>query len=181
MDAACSRPSTLRCASRAATLALALTLGACGKKADDAPPQAAAAPAPASPDELRPGELAEGQERAFGLPLPRHMRISARFPDAVFATGAMSPEHVANYVRERVVADAVETGPAKTVFTRAKLKAGDDKTVIRIEVAQRGADTELVVRDQTPPPIKPGLTPEERMREHGMTLDGKLIDPKRLQ
>jgi hypothetical protein len=166
--------------SRTATLALALALGACGKKADDAPPQAAAAPAPASPDELRPGELAEGKERAFGLPLPRHMRISARFPDAIFAIGAISPEHVANYVRERVVADGVETGPAKTVFTKAKLKAGDDKTVMRIEVAQRGADTELVVRDQTPQPIKAG-TPEERMREHGMTLDGKLIDPKRLQ
>jgi hypothetical protein len=80
-----------------------------------------------------------------------------------------------------VVADAVETGPAKTVFTKAKLKSGDDKTVMRIEVSPRGADTELVVRDQTPAPIEPGLTPEQRMREHGMTLDGKLIDPKRLQ
>lgn len=164
-----------------AVLAGALAaLAGCGKEPDEVRPVEASAPA-AAPDELAPGELAEGQELAFGLKLPRRMQVSAKFPDAVFVTGAMAPEHVANYVRERVEADTVETGPAKTVFLKAKLKGGDDKAVLRIEVAQRGSVTELVVRDQTPPPIKPGLTPEERMREHGMTLDGKIIDPKRLQ
>jgi len=171
----------LRSPSQYLALAAALgALGGCGKRTDDVMPAAIPTPSVA-PDELAPGELAEGQEHAFGLPLPRRMRVSATFPDAIFAVGAMAPEHVANYVRQRVEADAVETGPAKTVFTKAKLKGGDASKVLRIEVAQRGSETELVVRDQTPPPIKPGLTPEERMREHGMTLDGKLLDPKHLQ
>jgi hypothetical protein len=108
------------------------------------------------------------------------MRVSATFPDAVFAVGALRPEDVSNYVRERVVAQGVETGPSKTVFTKAKLKAEPQRTM-RIEVVLKNGATELVVRDETPPPVEPGLSPEERMRKKGLLPDGTPIDKTRLE
>jgi hypothetical protein len=109
------------------------------------------------------------------------MRVSATFPDAVFAVGPLRPEDVSNYVRQRVEAQGVETGPSKTVFTKAKLKGADDPRLMRIEVVQKDGTTELVVRDQTPPPVEPGLSPDERMRKKGLLPDGTPIDKTRLQ
>jgi len=146
------------------------------------PPEATSASARApSVDELSPGELAEGEQRAFGLAIPRRMRVSATFPDAVFAVGALRPEDVSNYVRQRVVSEGVETGPSKTVFTKAKLKGAESERTMRIEVVLKDGATELVVRDQTPPPVEPGLSPDERMRKKGLLPDGTPIDKTRLE
>lgn len=147
--------------------------------AQAARPSASSVPAPPV-DRTLPGELAEGSERAFGLPIPRRMRIRARFPDAVFAIGDVPPDRLSNYVRARVVAGNVETGPAKTVFARATLKDAPQR-MLRIEVVTRAHLSELVVRDETRPPAEQGLTVEERWRRHGLTPDGKVIDPTRLE
>jgi hypothetical protein len=133
-------------------------------------------------DSVQPGEIAEGAERAFGLPIPRRMKVRARFPDAVFAVGNIPPERVSNFVRERVVAAGVETGPAKTVFSRATVKSAPER-MLRIEVVSRPSATELVVRDQTPPPapVDDGLSEEERWRRKGLKPDGSPLDPTRLE
>jgi hypothetical protein len=145
----------------------------------DAAPAAQAPPAPPI-DRALPGEIAPGPEDAFGLPIPLRMKVRARFPDAVFASGRLAPEDVARYVRERVTPELADAGPAKTVFTRARLKSGGDK-VLRIEVISRGAEAELVVRDETRPPAKAGLTEEERWRELGLTPQGAPLDPTQLE
>lgn len=153
--------------------------GDAGGPAPAAHPSASSAPAPPV-DRTLPGEIAEGTERAFGFPVPRHMRVRARFPDAVFAIGDIPLERLSNYVRARVVAGNVETGPAKTVFARATLKDAPQR-MLRIEVVARAHVSELVVRDETQPPAEQGLSVEERWRRHGLTPDGKVIDPTRLE
>jgi hypothetical protein len=161
-------------------LAFALLTG-CRAKEDAPPPPFVPPPAPAPAiDQARPNEIAEGGESAFGLPLPRVMVVKARFPDAVFASGHLSLETVANYVRERVIAAHVDTGPAKTVFTGVSIK-GAPQRVVRIEVATEGDQTEIVVRDQTRPPAKDGQTEEERWRELGLDPHGQPLDPTHLE
>ncbi|WP_437783522.1 hypothetical protein [Sorangium sp. So ce1097] len=157
-------------------------LGCRGDAGAPAPaPPTSAAPAPRPPvDQALPGELAEGIEQAFGLPIPRRMKVRARFPDAVFAVGEIPAERVANYVRTRVLAGNVETGPAKTIFSRATVKSAPQR-MIRIEVVSRAHVSELVVRDETRPPPERGLSVEERWRRNGLTPDGKVLDPTRLE
>ena len=147
-----------------------------------APAQPTPSAAPQRPvDQVFPGELAEGGEKAFGLPIPRRMAIKARFADAIFATGKIAPERVANYVRDRVVADKIETGPGKTVFIKATLKDGDTKHPIRIEVSLVSGTTQLLVRDEMRAPAKSGLTNEERWKELGLTPKGELLEPNRME
>jgi len=145
----------------------------------EAPPAPVEAPRPPV-DTIEPGELAEGAEKAFGLPIPRSMLVEARFPDAVFAAGEIAPELVASYVRKRVVSEGVEAGPAKTVFPRATLKASPT-TVVQIEIVATGRSTSLVVRDVTRPPAKDGLTEEQRWKELGLTPQGEPLDPTQLE
>lgn len=162
----------------------------CGKRSRaGAPPPSASASASAAfgdpsalpADHALPGELAEGDERAFGLALPRRMSVTARFPDAVFAGGEVAPELVANYVRERVIAAQVDTGPTRTVFLRATTKRDPGRT-LRIDVIARGADvTDILVRDETQAPAAPGRTPEERWRQLGFAPDGTPLDLKHLE
>jgi hypothetical protein len=169
--------------------ALLATLGAagasaCSKRSEAPPAEATIASAPRPIDQALPGELAEGSERAFGLPVPRRMRIEARFPDAIYAVGEISPELLANYVRERAAVARVETGPGKTVFNEAHLKTpepGAPQRVVRIEVTVRGSVTELMVRDQTRAPAPDNVSEDERWKRHGLTPDGRPIDPTHLE
>jgi hypothetical protein len=137
-------------------------------------------------DHTLPGELAEGNETAFGLRLPRGMAINAAFATAIFAKGNVAPEHVANYVRQRVVSERVETGPSKTLFLRAKVGRTDLATadlgrVLRIDVISQGGVTELVVRDETPAPMPQGKSQNDILREYGLGPDGKLLDATTLE
>jgi hypothetical protein len=164
----------------AVCLVLTVFLPACR----DEPPRpiapAAVSAAPAPPDQLRPGELAEGTIEAFGLKLPRVMKVDTRFPDATFASAEVPAKNVVDYVRERVIADRVATEPTKTVFEGATTKVNPTHK-LRIEVITHNAShTRLVVRDETRPPAKPGLTEEERWREVGLTPQGELIDPSHM-
>ena len=166
---------------RIALIALAL-LAACKGGSDpssEPPPAPVEAPRPPV-DKLEPGELAGGSEKAFGLAIPRGMRIEARFPDAVFAAGEIAPDIVASYIRKRVVSEGVEKSLVKTVFPRATLK--DAPTgVVHIEVVARGTSTSLVVRDVTRPPAKDGLSEEQRWKELGLTPRGEPLDPTQLE
>lgn len=143
------------------------------------------APAPApllsvsSPpvDRLAPGEIAEGSADAFGLKLPRMMRVRFRGPDKVEAEGHVEAELVANYVRKRTKAASVELGAARTVFEQVKVNGDAAGRSLRVEVVALGGKTQLIVKDLTPPRFDPSLTPEDRWKKHGFDKDGKLIDP----
>jgi len=164
-------------------------LSGCGKKAAPSPPVAqnpapsaqvsASAEPPLPPDHALPGELAEGPEDAFGIRIPRRMTITGRFRDAVFATGAIAPEHVANYVRRRVNAEQVETGEIRTFFKKATPMA-DPSHVLSIEIIDRNGTTDLLIRDKTPPPRPSSVVPEPdgEEAEFGHLLDGGARAPK---
>lgn len=168
----------------AVVAALAIsTTGGCKRRPpppveEAAPVASASAARPA--DHALPDEIAEGAEKAFGLPIPRRMRVVGRFDDVVFAAGDVAPELIANYVRQRVVAGHIETGPAKTVFTSATLRLDPART-LRVDVVSRNGDTELTVRDETRPPARQGLTEAERWKEQGLTPQGAPLDPTHLE
>jgi hypothetical protein len=168
----------------AVVAALALTTSACRRRPPPEPLEAAptvATPAPARPaDHALPDEIAEGKEKAFGLPIPRQMRVIGRFDDVVFVTGDVAPELVANYVRQRVIASNVETGPAKTVFTGVTLR-NDPAHTLRVDVISRNGDTDLTVRDETRPPAREGLSEADRWKALGLTPQGTPLDPTHLE
>ncbi|MDI3282449.1 hypothetical protein [Polyangium sp. 15x6] len=168
----------LLCAAAALVL-LAACRGTDERRAPTGAPSAAPAP---RPDQLAPGELAEGTVDAFGLKLPRAMTVTAQFPDAFFARGSLRAEDVATYVKERVVVERVESVPPKTIFHGATAKSAPAPArVLGIEVLTRDDHTELVVRDVTRPPAKDGLTEEQRWRELGLTPQGQPLDPTKLE
>jgi hypothetical protein len=86
---------------------------------------------------------------------------------------------VANYVRQRVSADKVETGPVKTVFSRATVR-GQPGVELTIEVVSHGGSTELQVH-KLPATLPPtNQTEEERWRAAGLKPDGTVLDPTHL-
>ncbi len=132
-------------------------------------------------DRLTPGELAEGNVNAFGIPVPRGMRLDANFADAAHIVGTARAEDVANYVRERVQVERVEIGAARTVFPQAYVKGDPSKRVFRIEVIADGPTTRLVIRDLTRPPAEQGLSEEERWRKAGFSPTGQPLNPRELR
>jgi hypothetical protein len=130
-------------------------------------------------DRTLPGELAEGSDVAFGLALPRILRVKGRFEGVVYAEGAVSREQVANFVRQRVTADKVETGPAKTVFSRVTVR-GHPGPILAVAVTSVGGTAELEVRDVTPKKVEDVATPDDRWRKLGLNPDGSPLDPTHL-
>lgn len=167
---------------RGAALAFALLASApgCGREPASEAPPLASAPAPKPPaDQALPGELAEGKELAFGLPVPRRMRVTRRFPDAVFARGNVPAADVVRYVKARVGPSVLEEGEGKTTFVKTHHPSAPSRP-LRIDVVSRYGTTELVVRDETPPKA-PSLSQEEMYRRHGLNPRGELLDPNSIE
>jgi hypothetical protein len=158
---------------------LALGVGCeSGKSLQFAPPVDGSARAP---DRLQPGELAPGTVEVWGFRAPRQMRLERRFPDAAHFVGPVPAEALANYVRERVEAERVEVGAARTVFPKVHIKGGKADRIYQFDIVKDGTSSKLVLQDVTPPPLEPGLSEAERWRRAGMTPDGKQADPQKAQ
>lgn len=162
-------------------LLLALSSGvatSCSKPASPVPDAGLpAAPVASRADRLDPLEVPEGDRQAFALKVPRGMSVIYDGPDEVQATGMITPERLANYVRKRVVVDGVELGSARTVFDRARVVGDDSGRLVRIEVISQQVGTMLVVKNLSPPKADPNATPEERWKKFGRDPSGKLLDP----
>jgi hypothetical protein len=139
--------------------------------------------APARPlDHLAPDELAPGQTEVYGFAVPRGMEVESRLADRAYVSGRVSPEALANYVRDQVVVSHVEIGAARTVFPMARIKGGPPDRTFTLEVLPDGPRTRLVIKDVTPPPPPPpGLSDADRWRAAGYTPDGRPLDPKKLE
>lgn len=138
-------------------------------------------PIPKPVDRLAPNELAPGAAKAFGLQVPRSMRLDRLYHDAAHIVGNVKPDAVADYVRKRVVAGRVEMAAGRTIFPEARIKGGPPNKIFRIEIVASRGKTDLVIRDVTPPPTTQGISEAERWRRAGMTPDGKLLDPEHMQ
>ncbi len=165
-----------------AVLSCALAASACSscKRKQEDVPKTEEAP----PDRLAPGELVEGPEKAFGLPLPRASHVSARFQTSVDITSTATPEQLANFVRARVKDGKVTQGTSSTRLDDV-IPRDDKNRRLSIDVRAlrtgNGNRSEMVVRDTTPPPGDPSLNEEQRWKKAGLTPDGKLLDPKRVE
>jgi hypothetical protein len=109
------------------------------------------------------------------------MRVEAHFPDAVHASGSVAVPALIDYVRKRIEAPHAELAGNRTIFARARIVGGNSQHVYRVEILSAGAETELVIRDVTPPPTVQGISEAERWRRAGLTPEGNPLDPKRMQ
>ena len=141
-------------------------------------PNASASVRPKTPDRLAPGELAEGAHDLYGLKVPEKMKLEGKYRDFGRALGRVRPEDLSNYVRERVDVAHVEIAASRTIFPKARIKAGDPNKVFRIEVIPQGKGARLLVRDITKPKAPKGLSQADMRRRAGLTPDGKQLDPK---
>jgi hypothetical protein len=166
--------------------ALALAFGAlatlaCRKHTAPVPPPSLSATEVSSAkpvDRLAPDELEPGKSQVFGFEVPRRMRVQGAFLEVAYVEGDVTPEALANYVRERVEVERVEIGAASTRFERARIKRGAAERIYDFEVSPGPANmTELVIRDVTPPPPNPSFMNEtDRWRQAGRKPDGTPLD-----
>ncbi len=170
------------------SLLLATTLlVACQRDDEVVMPAATAAPsasAAAPVDHLAPGELLEGSERAFELPLPRGVHVDGRFVDVVYASGDVPPDALANYVRARVRDGKAITGATGTVFDRVRIPAAPDTYLaifVRPGPTQPATTSVLEIRNVTEPKA-PSLPDEDsRWKAAGLKPGGGMLDPTHLQ
>lgn len=169
---------------RVILVAAALSVGgvACRKPPtedhrSDAPPPPA--------DHLAPGEIPEGTDRAFSLVLPRASHVFMRFPEAVHVRSPLSTEQLSHFVRARVRSGRALVGATVTTFEDVVVPTEPTRHLtveIRPGSAHGDARSEMVVKDVTPPPAPaPNESEAELRRKAGLTPDGKLLDPKRMQ
>lgn len=171
----------------ALTLALALTAACRHPADDDIPPPVASAAASASAaaapvDQLAPGELIEGADRALGLPLPRGTVIELRTPDTVIGYLEAATPSIDGFIKARAVGARFVTTPA--TLTALSFPSPTEKSRL-IEVTVRRIPHEkasrIEVRDVTPAPKKDLPNDEARFREVGLDKNGKLLDPLHMQ
>ena len=133
-------------------------------------------------DRLAPGELVPGDQRAFGIALPKDVKIDQALPEVVFASGPVSASDLANYVRARVGDGTVSIGATATVFDQVK-PAGDPAHVlyVRIFSGPGGRGARVEVRNVTPRPLPDLPNAAERWKQFGLSPEGKILDPQHLQ
>ncbi len=165
-----------------ALLGVAAALGGCKSKE---PPEAPPAPhAQASSDRLAAGEIPEGRERAFTLPLPLHSTVKARFTNSVHVASSHTREELANFVKTRVSKGQTTAGTTETRFDQVIVTRDPSKTLtIEIRSAPIAGEykSQIVVSDVSPLPQVPDETDADRWRKAGLTPDGKQLDPKHMQ
>jgi hypothetical protein len=150
----------------------------CRRAQAPAGPSASGASSSAAPvDRLKPGELGAGSQEAFGLVLPRGMRIEQRVLRAIYAAGNLAPEAVVDYLRERATFGRMELAGDRMVFSQVRIRNGrPDREYEMVVIKDRGR-CRLQVRDVTPERSPAGLSMDERWKRAGLSPDGRLLDP----
>jgi hypothetical protein len=163
-------------------LVLAAGLVACRR--DPPPPSANVHDAGPPLDELAEGEVVEGKERAYGLPLPRLSEVQARLEGSIQVVSPLTPEQLVGFVRARVKDGAVLGEKGETRFREVVPLAEPTRRLdiqvrsVRLVGAVR---SEMTVRDVTPVPPDPKLTTDELWNAAGLTPSGEVLDPRRLE
>lgn len=175
---------------RAAFVAVALAAAgaaACRRPPPDEPAEAGPPTARrvVPRDHLAPGELAEGTDVAFGLTLPRGVERTLSFPDAVHAASRdVGVDPLGLYVAARVRGAEGRKSADGVVFDGVHAGADDAKT-LRVEVRPgavgSGVLATLLVRDVTTREDTSPRDPAARMRDAGLSPDGRLLDPRALE
>ncbi|MBK8256038.1 MAG: hypothetical protein IPK82_25640 [Polyangiaceae bacterium] len=158
-------------------------VSSCSTDPPPPPPQRVhtAAPTAAAVDRVDPNEVLEGTEKAFGFPLPHKFVVEHRFKDAVQARGEVPFERLVAYVRSRVIATSVETGPTTATFKNATLK---DNPTLNLDIhiwMWGGEGLGISVRDVTRLPAKDIVKPTDPWDQPGFDPKDRKVDPKRFE
>ncbi len=122
-------------------------------------------------------------QRAHDLVLPREARIDARFGTAIYVTVARPLDEVANFVRQQSDDPQGVVGANGTIFPNLKVRGSDPGHHLRVEVSTLGlgAATEIIVdRIEERPPVDK-VPQAQAMEGAGLTPDGKLIHPEKIE
>jgi hypothetical protein len=143
-------------------------------------PSVVAAPSARGPDQLAPGELLEGSKKAFGITLPRDLRVDGSFADVLYASGERLTVHqLAAYFQARLSGGGLREGPDAATFEHVHVGSDSEREML-VAITRDGSGVRVEVRDSTPPPV-PALPNESaRWRKVGLTPQGKLADPTHL-
>ena len=142
----------IRVRAAVALLAAGMVLSGCARppvQDDTAAPAAVETPQPAPSavpvDHLAPGELVEGLDKAFGVPLPREVHVEWSHPGSVRALGPVSVHALVKYFRTRVAEAHRNEGDTFAELDDVRL-GGNPGRVFRIrmtELPPRGTLLEL--------------------------------------
>jgi hypothetical protein len=158
-------------------MSLWVTSGCHRKAAPDDVPVSESAPAP---DRLTAAEKLPEAETAFGLPIPKGMRLVRHFNDAAYFAGDLDMRHALEHVRKYVVASDVQMLAKGALFSRAYIVGDDSKRLVRILVTPIQNGTQIRIQDITPPRAMTGLSQAEILRQAGRNPDGTVMDQNQL-
>jgi hypothetical protein len=131
-------------------------------------------------DHLAPGELVEGTQLAFGVPLPREIQIEQSFVDLVRAKGPVGVHSLAAYFTARLEGGGLREGSEAATFEHVRPRGRPEpELVVRIAARLGGAFVEIQ-KVATPASAEPSLDEVTRWRRSGLTPKGKIIDPTHL-
>ena len=127
-------------------------------------------------DHLAPGELVEGTSLAFGIPLPRDMRVTQSFVDLVSATGPVSVHALARYLGARLEGGTLREGTESATFEQVTAR-GKREPELLVKIASAPGGTRLEIHKVTRQQVRLLPDEESRWRQVGLTPQGKVIDP----
>jgi hypothetical protein len=149
-----------------------------GLAAAPVPEPSASQPAPT--DHLAADELVEGEKKAFGVPLPRDVRVDGAFVDVVMASGPMGVRPLVKYFRARLTEGSLHAGDEAATFDHVHVP-GNPGAEYSLHIWVSGMATRLAFRDTTPKP-QPNLPDDTaRWRQAGLTPQGAVLDPTHLE
>lgn len=113
----------------------------------------------AAPDQVRSGELALSNDEAFGIRLPRALRVGRREPDLIVAEGSIPIDEALAYLRaETTFTEEVEEVAGVTSFKRVQPKApaSDWHGMIRVDASGTPTFTSLRIFGEAHPRQRTG-------------------------
>jgi hypothetical protein len=169
----------------ATVVAFAALTGACRRGSptggDGPPPTASAAAftAPTPPvDHLAPDELLEGTDKAFGVTLPRGLKIDGNFADVIMISGAVSLHPLVAYLRGHLQNGDLREGDSSATFDH--VTAPGSERPLSVHILRVGQGVHVDIRDMTPVVLPPMPDEAARWKHVGLTPTGRLLDPTHL-
>jgi hypothetical protein len=171
-----ARPELIhsRLSSRRALWAAAALLCACQSKS--VPISERAAPEEVAPDRLPPQERQIEAATAFGLSLPKGMRLTGQAQNSAYFLGPLNLTTVVEHLKPHLEAQRIESNPGHTAFEQARLVNDSSGRILRVDISAEGLGTLVCVKDVTPPPAPRGVSEAEMWRRAGRNPDGTPID-----
>jgi len=164
---------------RESSLGLCLVLCAACHRAPvetDAPPESA----PPAPDRLTRDERLPESETAFGLALPKGMKLVRHFNDSAYFAGNVDIDSLHAYLREHMQLSYAQMAGEGALFPRAQIIGDDKHRVFRVETTKIARGSQLRIDDITPPAALTGVSEEDIWRAAGRKPDGTPLDPNQL-